>query len=282
VTVSPNATPLPSQRTRRELESDALRAALQLPWPAFPLRHDKTPACSGGFKSACKGTELEALWKRCPGVLPGVPTGEPSGVSVLDIDPGKGGDAYWDAIRDRLPLTRIHETRGGGLHVLFRHRAGLRNSASKLAPGVDIRADGGYVVYWPAAGFSVVDHPIAPWPDLLAPREPERPRYVASTSGPVDNSRYGAAALDRACSAIGGAANGDQEATLNRECFSIGQLAGGGVLDRGDALDRITAAAFSMPNYDPRRPWTANELLSKVRRSFEQGLQRPRNPARGA
>jgi hypothetical protein len=44
----------------------------------------------------------------------------------------------------------------------------LRSTVSKIAPGVDTRGDGGYVVCWPAAGLPVLDDtPPAPWPAWL-------------------------------------------------------------------------------------------------------------------
>jgi hypothetical protein len=92
-----------------------------------------------------------------------MPTGEPSGISVLDVD--ADGLAWFDA--EQLPLTRMHQTRSGGLHLLFRHAEGLRNSASAIAPGVDVRAEGGFVVWWPREGLPVCDAPLAEWPQQL-------------------------------------------------------------------------------------------------------------------
>jgi hypothetical protein len=48
------------------------------------------------------------------------------------------------------------------LHLIFQHAAGLRCSAEKIAAGVDVRAIGGYVIWWPAAGLPVpAEMPIA-------------------------------------------------------------------------------------------------------------------------
>jgi hypothetical protein len=66
------------------------------------------------------------------------------------------------------PRTRIHQTRSGGLHVLFRHAGGLRSWAGRPVPGVDERADGGYVVWWPADGLPIRSPgPPAPFPRWL-------------------------------------------------------------------------------------------------------------------
>jgi hypothetical protein len=122
-------------------ESAALRAAMRLPYPSFPCNDLKRPTCPNGFKDAAIPKHgLSPLWLRYPGVLVGVPTGPASGLAVLDVDIDKGGADWWNANRDRLPATRMHETRSGGLHVLFNHRAGLKCSVAKIAPGIDVRA----------------------------------------------------------------------------------------------------------------------------------------------
>jgi hypothetical protein len=52
--------------------------------------------------------------------------------------------------------------------LFFQHQRGLRCSTSKIELGVDVRADGGYVVWWPASGGRVLcEGPIAPWPASL-------------------------------------------------------------------------------------------------------------------
>jgi hypothetical protein len=92
------------------------------------------------------------LWRVYPGVLVGVPTGKPSGIFVLDIDSVKHpeADEWLERYAPYIPDTRQHRTQSGGLHLLFRHRDGLRNSEGKLHKGVDTRGEGGYIVWWPA------------------------------------------------------------------------------------------------------------------------------------
>src|SRR5262249_49163004 len=52
--------------------------------------------------------------------------------------------------RSRLPLTRTHRTRSGGLHLLFRPHPAIKCNAGKLHPHIDTPATGGHVVSWPA------------------------------------------------------------------------------------------------------------------------------------
>jgi hypothetical protein len=73
---------------------------------------------------------------------------------VLDVDPDKGGDDSLRKLEEKygqLPVTTEVLTGGGGHHYYFEHPGGsLGNSAGKLGPGLDIRADGGQVVAPPS------------------------------------------------------------------------------------------------------------------------------------
>jgi Bifunctional DNA primase/polymerase, N-terminal len=153
--------------------SMSLNAALTLAergLPCFPCRADKRPATPNGFKDATRESDkLQVLWKRHPGPLVGVATGEISGLDILDIDPRHGGKRWFAEHHHRVTPTRMHKTASGGVHLVFEHLPGLRCSAGKIAAGVDVRATGGYVIWWPAAGFQAQTHvPITRWPDWLS------------------------------------------------------------------------------------------------------------------
>ena len=132
-----------------------LRAAryytLQLDLPIFPLQsNSKIPATSNGFKDATTH-ELAVCqwWKDTPSANLGLPTGQRSGLFVLDVDPKNGG---LDSIAKlpEIPPTRTARTPSGGFHYFFRWQAPLGNSAGKLGPGLDTRGEGGYVVVPPS------------------------------------------------------------------------------------------------------------------------------------
>jgi hypothetical protein len=166
-----------------------------LGYPVFPCLESKAPACPGGFKSAKSDPAgIAELWRRYPGPLVGIPTGEASGLAVLDLD-AKHPEArkWWQGNQARLPLTRTLRTRSGGLHLYFRHSPGLLCSVSKIAVGVDVRANGGYVIGWHLAGLPVLcDGPLADWPEWFVPPERQRLQRVPEPSNVPVDKRAGA------------------------------------------------------------------------------------------
>ncbi|WP_461628003.1 bifunctional DNA primase/polymerase, partial [Bradyrhizobium sp. 25ACV] len=85
---------------------------------------------------------------------------------------------------ERLGTTWTVQTRSGGQHLYYIHRPGLRGSASKIAPGVDVRADGGYVIAWWALGYRILIYaPYAAWPAFL---DQDLDRARGSPAVPLD------------------------------------------------------------------------------------------------
>ena len=169
---NPDATGAASPESGRAMRISPLDEALSLASsniPCFPCLADKRPATPNGFYDATSNpAEVAELWHRYPGTLVGIPTGESTGLDVLDIDPRHGGHLWTEKNHSCLSNTLTFETRSGGRHFYFEHATGLGCSAGKIAPGVDVRADGGYVIWWPTAGLPIVSNAdIAPWPVWL-------------------------------------------------------------------------------------------------------------------
>jgi hypothetical protein len=83
----------------------------------------------------------------------GIVTGALSGLVVLDVDPAHGGDESLIALENRyggLPDTVEAQTGGGGRHLYFRHPGGTVHNKVGLAPGIDLRGDGGLIVAPPS------------------------------------------------------------------------------------------------------------------------------------
>ena len=178
-----------------------------------------------------------------------MPTGAASGFDALDVDPRHGGDAWLAENRGWLPVTRTHKTRSGGLHFLFAHAPGVRNSVSKIATGVDIRGDGGYVIWWPATGLPVAHaDEAAELPAWLLeaiappPRKPWTPTIV---DGGKTDDRYAAAALRRACQRVATAPEGTRNSTLNAVAWSVGRFVADGTLGAQEVADQLARAAVA-------------------------------------
>ncbi len=113
----------------------------------------KHPRTYTGLKEATTDSKTILKWfRQNPDANVGGLTGEASGILVVDVDPKSGGDlsltdlieAYGDEWLDTLKV----RTGSGGFHFFFEYPKGLdlRNTAGKIAPGIDTRANGGYVV----------------------------------------------------------------------------------------------------------------------------------------
>lgn len=152
---------------KRELIEAALGyAAKGYPvFPALKIDGSKKPLVKWGkgedghpdFRQRCATTDPETIrawWKRWPLAMIGMPTGEPSGIVVLDIDRKDGIDGLENlraAGVDPYKLSPVIAiTPSGGMHVFMKYTGPLKNSASLLAAGVDVRGDGGYIVLPPS------------------------------------------------------------------------------------------------------------------------------------
>jgi hypothetical protein len=83
----------------------------------------------------------------------GIATGPGSGLVVLDIDPRHGGDAEMLRLvteNELLPPGPAYQTGSGGDHYWFRHPGFKITSRNSVAPGVDVKGDGGYVIVPPS------------------------------------------------------------------------------------------------------------------------------------
>jgi len=156
------------------------------------------------------------------------------GIFTLDVDPRAGGDVSLAKLLtkyDLLPQTVTAVTGGGGEHYVLGSPKGvlIKNSASVLGPGLDIKGDGGQIVVEPSLhpdtkqryrwkqNLSPWDLTPAPCPDwllaLITSTEPtsrrapqsRRPQTVADVGNlpaalnggawPIEGSGYHAAVL---------------------------------------------------------------------------------------
>lgn len=128
-------------------------------WAVFPLKErDKVPAVAGGFKVATTDEDdIDGAWEHRPALNVGIATGSMSGgLIVIDLDVhderGEDGtDALWEWEREHgeLPETVSAKTGSGGVHLYYQANTPISSSVNTEL-GVDVRAEGGYVVAPPS------------------------------------------------------------------------------------------------------------------------------------
>jgi hypothetical protein len=123
---------------------------------ANPAKHPIWLLAPNGFKNATTDeATIKAWWTKAPFANIGIATGNVSDLLAVDVDPKHDGWEGLRALLERLgepfPPTVEAITGGEGRHFLFRMPdADIRNSSSKLGAGLDVRANGGYIVAAPS------------------------------------------------------------------------------------------------------------------------------------
>ena len=115
----------------------------------IPL-HGKAPYQKGWIEK----TSFNSMDGFASGDNVGIMTGEKSGVLVIDVDMKENGVQTWAQWTQEfgIPDTPTVITGGGGLHVYFKYEPGFKSnnrvaSVDNKVVGIDIKTDGGQVVY---------------------------------------------------------------------------------------------------------------------------------------
>ena len=264
--------------------ADLLRAwALHLAdrgWPVFPLlpgrkipRWHVLAKCPGTGRCERGHLTPEQIATTDPGAVAAAwPTGGtpwnigvfpgPAGLLVLDFDvpgpdePGPdGATALAELAAQRggpIPDTFTVTTPSGGRHLYYAAPAGcrLRSTAKHIAPHVDTRGWGGYVVgpgsTTDQGAYELADdtEPVQ-LPGWLVQANTERITLTATPStprrAPVRMSAYVSAALAGETDRIRNATENRNKA-LSCAAYALGQLVGAGVLDEHTARTELETA----------------------------------------
>lgn len=232
--------------------------------PVPMLSHAKRPALKGWRQRASlDAAEVARTFADAPHA-DGIAIATGDGVSVVDLDRGHGDGA--DGIATFAELARAHaplpfgprtRTPHGGLHLYFAHPPGARiANRCGLAPGVDVRGEGGLAMCAPSALRDgrrwrwivspwAVAIPMAPdW--VLAMVSPPPRRMPASAlprpfTGHV--SAYVRAAFERECATVASAETGTRNATLFAAACKLGSLAASGALPADTVANTLYASA---------------------------------------
>jgi len=235
--------------------SDLQQAALELAeqgWYVFPLRrNEKRPLIREWHKRATNDVaQVGQWWQRWPEANIGIACG-PSGIVVIDLDvkPDVDGKTTWQALCQKHGLssnqveTITVATPSGGKHLYFlaSRENTLRNTASRLGPGIDTRADGGYVVSPPSRTTqghytwtnsdtllplpqAILDLLVTPTVQAGGDPGPAESRPVTKTARNL--TPYVQTALDAELDRLRNAIEGTRNNTLNQVAYSLGTLTG--------------------------------------------------------
>jgi hypothetical protein len=246
-------------------------------WPVFPVRlgekvSHKSAEHSHGRKwgQTTDQDEIRSDFKRWPNANIGIACGAPSGIFVVETDTAAGhGDgvdgaaelAKLEAIHEALPATLEAISPSGSVHRYFGHPGlTIKNSASLIGPGIDVRVDGGMVVAPPSikpgkGAYSWRNElPIADAPQWLLDRiaagkeMPEPMLSISQRAADLVRSKaahgagYIEAALRGEYEAVARASQGERNNQLNDSSLKLGHYVGGGVLDEQRVIDELMAA----------------------------------------
>ena len=134
----------------------AARSYLARGWSVIPMEaRAKRPLVRWQeFQSRHALPDVISRWfQRWPEANVGIVTGAISRLVVMDVDRQHGGLsslALLEMEHGSLPATVAALTGGGGRHYYFAHPGDVIHNRTGLAPGIDIRGDGGCVVAPPS------------------------------------------------------------------------------------------------------------------------------------
>ncbi len=281
----------PMQETLNSLPlQDAAIYYAQHGWPVFPLAGKVpykflTPGReSHGHKDATTDQQiLQTWWREHPKANIGLPTGEVSGVIVLDMDVPEGHYNI-QALQQSyspLPETRRVRTAHGGLHYYFQYpRDGTRYPGAVGLSGligIDVRAEGNYVVLPPSRievrkfyQWAKPDQEVAKAPGwlltLLTQADeqrhlPQQDLGFATSSG----QKWFLEALSKA-----------RQGNRNTTGFWLARMLRNDGLSQQDALRIVLAYANRVPQGE-RPAYTSQEAYASVQSAYGRRAQeRPR------
>lgn len=246
---------------------------------------------TGGYSSNVhfkSWDELVEFLKHHPEANFAAATGRASGFFAVDLD-GKEGIDGFRLLQERygnIPRT-VRVRSPHGMHLWFRRYSPIGNSVKRLALGVDVRGDGGYIIlpgsigkdgrrYQFVKGHAMGEVGIADPPEWLkqllasgrkdAARESDR---ASADPEPTTSAKYGARALRDECERVRALTEGSRNDGLNKSAFRMSQLVAEGSLNQRDAEVSLLQAARATG-------LTKEESIVTIASGMSAGIKAPR------
>ncbi len=226
----------------------------------LPVGRDKRPLVKDWTQSASSDVkQVKEWWGKLPDANIGLVTGETNGFFVVDLDRHGGPDGvqvFETLCREKGVDIKTHKvgTPSGGQHLYFRYPTDGTKVTNKtsLLPGVDIRGDGGMIIYPPSCNgqgvaYTVLEdaEPAIPPAWLLemvtspAPGTPKVADHAGSTRVDYDvekNVPYLNKVIENAVSQMEAAYTGNRNDTLFKCAVSVAPYIASGQLEELEAF----------------------------------------------
>lgn len=261
--------------------------------PVFPcVPNGKRPLTTRGLHDASSlPADLRAWARQHPRANLGMPTGIASGFLVVDVDckagvPGIASLQAAERILGVLPRDLISRTPSGGYHLWFTMPSvEIRNSAGKLghleAPGVDIRAEGGYVLIPPSRvdgkAYEWVRKQARPalpaaWVEALQrkPRPPVEPWEPKTEREQTRIAAYVQRAIRSEVDELSAAPAGTRNHRLWQSAAKLGNMVHTGAISRDDVRSALAHVCSLWGSKTPRND------RATVERGLAFGVEHPR------
>lgn len=276
-------------KARLHLSASRLTA---LEWPIFEAKENKAPATKRGFKDARVDSGQVSRWSDTAMIAHA--TGKAGGTVVIDLDidnaKGVNGLEWLAQLQNQhgaLPPHPISTTPRGGQHHYFQYPANrvVRSSAGKLAPGIDVRAEGGYVIVPDSeSNRGAYSWNVAPW-DVAPPELPawllERvanPHPGVFTDDTLPTTEADKEEIERetqeVLNALRASKAGGRNHALNTAAYLLGKMIGAGVADEA-------VVEFQLLNIAAEIGLTNAEAKATIRSGLSAGKKRPWRPSFG-
>ncbi|MCX7358953.1 MAG: bifunctional DNA primase/polymerase [Alphaproteobacteria bacterium] len=277
---------------RATLLASAIKLAALGLRPVPMIAADKRPALKGWReRESCNAEAVAALFADAPRAS-GLAIATGAGVVVIDLDRNHASGA--DGVKSFAALIAEHgrgevlalgprvrtPRRGVHLHFACDPARIIRNRVA-LAPGVDVKGQGGLAMAPPSPGYCWAPSPFERAPPqapswlmaLIDPPKPLRPSPAPARTYSGTVHPYARAVLERELNAVAGAQAGGRNAALFKAAASLGALAAAGALPIEPLASGLLEAAHACGLIGDDGIAAAESTIAS---GLKRGLENPR------
>lgn len=248
-------------------ESDNLEVALDLGrrgFAVFPVRDwgdggDWKPIRGFPKKASTDADCIRAWWARWPEARVGLLTGEPNGITVLDVDIKNGKDGAESLAKlgfsDLTSITPVYtRSPSGGWHLFFAYNPSIKGTVGQIGEGLDVRNRNQFVLApdslkegkrYIVAGRPLGTVDLPPFPAILVPPpKPERSAVDRLAEATEEQRTWAMSQLASKAAEVAGTAEGGRQAALNHAAFWAGGAGAHGLLAEDQARDALVSAGL--------------------------------------